>query len=323
MNNQNTNENMNMQNINMDYKDKQRKNILVILVLLFILILVIIFRKPISNFVIEKILFSKEIYLEEPNEYTLDYNFLYVQSTDDFIADNKQDVLNIFYTALNNGYSNFYFYCNYNNCQNDVYEITEPENLVNISNYVHPFNSYRKVYVSSNSFDKVSVRIEKAYTVDNIDSVNQKLDELIAEIITDEMTDKEKIITFHDYIIDHTIYDSDYIASNLNDIDSPSHKALGPLFYGRSLCGGYSDVMALFLNRLHLPNYRISSDDHIWNFVYLDNNWYHLDLTWDDPVTDSKENIKLDTFLLISTKQLEELNTNYHIYAKTIYPEAK
>ena len=81
--------------------------------------------------------------------------------------------------------------------------------------------------------------------------------------------------------------------------------------------------MAIFLNRLNIPNYRISSSDHIWNFVYLDNNWYHLDLTWDDPVTDSGVNMRLDTFLLITTEQLENLNTNYHIYNKTIYPEAK
>ena len=299
------------------------RDLLKLLPLVILFILVFIYREPITEYIIEKVIFSKEIYIEEPNQYALDYDFEYIKTTDDFIADNRQEILNIIYTSLNNGYDNFYFYCHYEECQEDVSDITEPENLITISNYIHPYNAYRRVYVSTNSFDKVEIRIEKSYTNDNINSINQKLDQIIKEIITDDMSDKEKITVFHNYIIDNTVYDSNYLETNLNDIDNPSHKALGPLFFGRALCGGYADVMAIFLNRLNIPNYRISSSDHIWNFVYLDNNWYHLDLTWDDPVTDSGVNMRLDTFLLITTEQLENLNTNYHIYDKNIYPEAK
>ena len=299
------------------------RDLLKLLPLVILFILVFIYREPITEYIVEKIIFSKEIYIEEPNQYALDYDFEYIKTTDDFIADNRQEILNIIYTSLNNGYDNFYFYCHYEECQEDVSDITEPENLITISNYIHPYNTYRRVYVSTNSFDKVEIRIEKSYTKDNINSINQKLDQIIKEIITDDMSDKEKITVFHNYIIDNTVYDSNYLETNLNDIDNPSHKALGPLFFGKALCGGYADVMAIFLDRLNIPNYRISSSDHIWNFVYLDNNWYHLDLTWDDPVTDSGVNMRLDTFLLITTEQLENLNTNYHIYDKNVYPEAK
>ena len=299
------------------------RNLLKLFPLLVVLLLVLLFHDSITNFIIEKIIFSKEIYIETPNQYTLNYSFKYVQTTDDFIADNKQELLNILYTSLNNGTTNFYFYCHYDACQNDLTTITDPQNLVNINNYVHPYNSYRRVSISINSFDKVTINVEKSYTNDNINSVNQKIEEISSEIIHDDMSNKEKIIAFHDYIIDHTVYDSAYVTTNLNDIDNPSHKAIGPLFFGTSLCGGYADVMAIFLNKLNIPNYRISSAEHIWNFVYLDNNWYHLDLTWDDPVTDDGSNIRLNTFLLITTDQLEDLNTNYHIYDKNIYPEAK
>ncbi len=299
------------------------RNLLKLLPLLIILILVLIFRNSITNYIVEKIIFSKEIYVEKPNEYALNYDFEYVKTTDDFIADNKQELLNILYTSLNNGYNNFYFYCHYDDCQSDVNDLTNSKNLVNINNYIHPYNNYRRVYISTNSFDKVDIRVEKSYTDDNINSVNQKIEEITSEIITNDMSDKEKIIAFHDYIIDNTIYDSNYVTTNLNDIDNPSHKALGPLFFGKALCGGYADVMAIFLNKLNIPNYRISSSNHIWNFVYLDNNWYHLDLTWDDPVTDNGSNIKLNTFLLITTEQLENLHTGYHSYDKNVYLEAK
>ena len=299
------------------------RNLLKLFPLLVVLLLVLLFHDSITNYIIEKIIFSKEIYIETPNQYTLNYSFKYVQTTDDFIADNKQELLNILYTSLNNGTTNFYFYCHYDACQNDLTTITDPQNLVNINNYVHPYNSYRRVSISINSFDKVTINVEKSYTNDNIKTIKKKIEEISSEIIRDDMSNKEKIIAFHDYIIDHTVYDSAYVTTNLNDIDNPSHKAIGPLFFGTSLCGGYADVMAIFLNKLNIPNYRISSAEHIWNFVYLDNNWYHLDLTWDDPVTDDGSNIRLNTFLLITTDQLEDLNTNYHIYDKNIYPEAK
>ena len=35
---------------------------------------------------------------------------------------------------------------------------------------------------------------------------------------------------------------------------------------------------------IYIINYKISNDEHIWNLVYLDEKWYHLDLTWDDPI---------------------------------------
>ena len=79
----------------------------------------------------------------------------------------------------------------------------------------------------------------------------------------------------------------------------------------------------IFLNKLDVPNYRISSENHVWNLVYLDGNWYHLDLTWDDPVTENNTNIRLDNFLLITTDQLEQLDTGYHVYDKSVYLEAK
>lgn len=299
------------------------KNILKLLPLVVLLIVVIIFKKDISNFVVEKIIFSKEIYISTPNDYHLDYDFEYIKETDDFVAKNKEQVLDILYTILNNGTNNFYFYCDYDDCEKDVDYLTESHQLININNYVHPYNNYRRVNIAVNSFGKVEMTIEKLYTSDNINSINNKIDEIMKEILTDDMTNKEKIIKFHDYIIDHTTYDSNYLNINLNDIDNPSHKALGPLFFGKALCGGYADVMAIFLNKLGIPNYRISSESHIWNFVYLDNNWYHLDLTWDDPVTDNGSNIKLNTFLLITTEQLENLHTGYHSYDKSVYLEAK
>ena len=295
------------------------KGWLALIPLVILLCLTAIYQKDISNFLVEKIVYSKKIYLEKPN----DYEFEYVKKTNDFIANNKQELINILYTFLNNGSTKFYFYCDYNECPNDVNSLTDENELVIINNYVHPYNNYRKVYVTYNSFNKVEINIEKSYNDDVIMAVDKKIDEIMKEILTDDMSDKEKIIKIHNYIVETTDYDTAYLEANLQDIDNPSHKAIGPLYYHKALCGGYTDAMSLFLNKLKIPNYRISSENHIWNYVYLDNNWYHLDLTWDDPVTDDGSKLVLNNFLLITTEQLEQFHTGYHTYDKSVYIEAK
>ena len=79
--------------------------------------------------------------------------------------------------------------------------------------------------------------------------------------------------------------------------------------------------MAIFLDRYNIPNFKIISENHIWNAVYLDGNWYHLDLTWDDPVTSDKSDVLEYNFFLITTDELEQLKTNQHVYDKTVFSE--
>ena len=100
-----------------------------------------------------------------------------------------------------------------------------------------------------------------------------------------------------------------------------SHKATGVLKNHIALCSGYTDAMAIFLNKINVPNYKISTDSHIWNIVNLDNTWYHLDMTWDDPVLDTGREILIDEFMLITNNQLKEKNTGQHDYDATVYSE--
>ena len=66
---------------------------------------------------------------------------------------------------------------------------------------------------------------------------------------------------------------------------------------------------------------KISTINHIWNAVNINNEWLHLDLTWDDPVTDTNENVLLDDFFLISNNKLVGKNTKQHNYDINIYKE--
>jgi len=289
---------------------------------LFIFALVVNYRTEIHSFIIDNVLYHKEAYISNSNEYAKEYSFEFVKISDEYIATNKQQILDIFYTYLNNGEDSFYFYCDYDDCIRDVNILTNQGYFASINNFVHPYNTYNRLYITSNSWGKIEVNIAKTYRDDEINEINKKINSIIKEIIKDDMSDKEKIRAFHDYVINNSKYDIDYINRNLKILEHPSHKASGTLLYSKSLCGGYSHTMALFLDILKIPNYRISSDTHIWNYVYLDGNWYHLDLTWDDPVTSNNVDVLLHKYFLISSDKLESFNTGVHSYDKNIFIEA-
>ena len=258
------------------------------------------------------------------NEYYKNVNYNYIQNTDDFIAKNPKHLMNIFYTIVNSGTTEFTFYCSdeYTNCTNDTVSlIKNDEILSDINNFVHPYNSFENIHTSYDKYGKVIVKIDKVYTNDDINKINSVVDKILKNNITSKMSNKKKITIIHNYIINHGKYATDSIrAKNPN---KQYNKANDILIDGYGLCSSYADAMAIFLHRLNINNYKIASNTHIWNLVYLNNKWLHVDVTWDDPVTSNGTNKLEKIFLLIDTKRLKELNIKKHDYNKNVYSEAK
>ncbi len=289
------------------------------------------YRTDIIDYVMYKIVYKDDFNYPEKNEYARDYSFEFVQTTTDYTPKKRQDILNIIYTSLNNGWNNFTFFCphdTYKKCLDDVEKITNDATLIsNINNFVGTYNSYNKIVVNINSFGRVNISVDKLYGEEDIKTINAKLDAIYNEIIKDDMTVEQKIKAFHDYIINNTTYDeerSNEIKSNaITSLKHPSNTAYGPLFTGKAICGGYTDAMALFLDKLGLENYKVSSEKHIWNVVNIDGKWKHLDLTWDDPVVSNGTNILIDTYFLIDANTLINTEPTQHNFNDKVFIEAK
>ena len=130
---------------------------------------------------------------------------------------------------------------------------------------------------------------------------------------------------FHDYIINNTKYDIER-ADDVNSEqykDSPSHTAYGIVKNHVALCGGYSDIMAIYLNKLNIKNIKIAAKLHVWNLVYFNDEWLHLDVTWDDPVTNTGQDLLITEYFLINTDTLLKLDNVEHLFDELIYIEAK
>jgi transglutaminase/protease-like cytokinesis protein 3 len=81
--------------------------------------------------------------------------------------------------------------------------------------------------------------------------------------------------------------------------------------------------MQLFLEKLNIKSYRVSSEMHIWNALYLNNEWLNLDLTWDDPVASDGENYLEHNYFLIDTATLLRNNDSEHTFDKEVFQELK
>lgn len=301
------------------------KRLLLFGFLLIILGITINFRTDIKKFVYEKINFNdKLVTIDKKNEYYRDYDFDFVQNTNYFSPSSRQDILNIYYTAINAGLEKFSFYCpdKYKDCLTEVKDIANNQELLShINNFVHPYNSFKNIETEYDSLGKVTIKIKKAYTKEDIEEIDKKINDIYNSLILSDSNQIENIKSVHDYIINNSKYDS--LRSDNNIINYKSDIAYGTLIQGYGICGGYTDAMELFLEKMKIKSYKVSSDSHVWNAVFINGNWYHLDLTWDDPVTSDSSDILDDTFFLINTSTLKSSQIEQHEFDQEIYSELK
>lgn len=162
------------------------------------------------------------------------------------------------------------------------------------------------------------------YTVVNVDpdlmseDVNvikvykEKFERVANNIITEAKKKEntyEKVLYVHDYIVDHTDYDSetlDLIKNDENEGLLNASTAYGCLVEGKAICSGYSAAFQYLMEMLDIDCYRVSgtrvseSGPHQWNFLLLDGEYYYIDCTWDDPITSDGQKRKTYEYFLIS-----------------------
>ena len=278
------------------------------------------------------------------NEYTKDYDFDFVQKSEDYIPYSYQDLINIIYSTINNGWKTFTFYCpdEYENCLTDANEITGNSLLIShINNYVHPYNSLGgsedAMTTTISSSGEVTISINRFYNDKDIEKINKEVDRIIDEVIDEDDDDYEKLKKIHDYIVNNTKYDVVANESENHESEYDSKRATGTLLEHYATCNGYTDAMAIILSKLGFKNFKVAttpeeisyeSTGHIWNAVYFDNAWVHIDLTWDDPVSDDGKDYIYHKYFLVNNEEMAKADSGKvqieeHNFNKAIYTEFK
>ena len=139
----------------------------------------------------------------------------------------------------------------------------------------------------------------------NVQRQQQELEaaaEQALEWVDPSMSDAEKALVLHDYLVLNCAYDEERRQNG--KLPSYSHSAYGALVSGLAVCDGYSHAYAYLLdNKLGIPCELVTSNsmNHAWSMVSVDGEWYHVDVTWDDPIWDCIGRVKHDYFLISDT----------------------
>ena len=311
-----------------------KSTIITAVICTLIILGVILNLERISNLISNFLETEPKVEIQSKNVYALNGSYDYVQVVNNFSPHSVQDLKNIIYTTIDSGWKKFTFYCpeEYETCVKDVTDLTnDQEVLTHINNFVSPFNSFSNVKTTISEDGEINLEIQYLYTEEEISKINAKVDQIIKENITNDMSDYDKIKTIHDYLINNSKYDverNDGKGSVYN-----SYKAYGPLFQGYATCNGYTDAMAIFLKKFGIKNYKIAttpenenSTGHIWNAVYVNDKWLHLDVTWDDPVAESGKDYLLHKYFLVTNEELKKADegkvvVTEHNFLKNIYSE--
>lgn len=149
--------------------------------------------------------------------------------------------------------------------------------------------------------DKVTIDMEKA-------AVKAKVQEIIKNVIKEGMSDVEKELVLHDYIVKNTEYN---MYNHNNKIILPDDcNAYGVLVKGIGTSEGYSKAMYELLKAAGIEckyvtgisvHDSVGGDGHSWNIVKLEDEWYNLDVTWDEPIFNKNG----------SNNSLDEVNHTY------------
>ena len=151
----------------------------------------------------------------------------------------------------------------------------------------------------------------------------ERAESIIANVITHGMSDYDKVLAIHDYIVLNGRYST---RSDDPLIQESIHRTEGILLNGVGVCSSYSGTMCLLLGMVDVEcifvtgigqNKNGLTGLHSWNKVMIDGMWYNFDVTWDDPTPDNPGVVSYAYFGIT-----DEIFSTDHIWNNDVYPAA-
>lgn len=187
-------------------------------------------------------------------------------------------------TILNNDFQLAINALNFDNPELFYLDISKIYLITTITNKLFTGNKYSvkigpndgNSYVNSSFISKTGVD----YAIQNVEEKKQIIENSVSGSV------ERQIKTVHDYLINNVEYDKSTSADNVYNI-------YGALVNGYSVCEGYARAFKAIMDDLNIPciivcgtatNSNNETENHAWNYVMIEDNWYAIDVTWDDPV---------------------------------------
>jgi len=159
------------------------------------------------------------------------------------------------------------------------------------------YYDYPAFEVSSDGAAYIELHYREEYGPAEMDAFEQAVQRALSAVLPG-MSDLQTALVLHDYLALNAAYDSENFRSGT--VPESAYNAYGALVLGTAVCEGYADAYQLLLGRCGIDAVTVASlaMDHGWNLVDLGGSWYHVDVTWDDPVPDALGRADHSFFLL-------------------------
>ncbi|MDX5866707.1 S-layer homology domain-containing protein [Bacillus cereus group sp. BfR-BA-01119] len=156
-----------------------------------------------------------------------------------------------------------------------------------------------------------TLKITYRETKEQTEYVMKQAKAIVSSITQVGMDDHEKVKAIHDYVVKHVSYDTSYKA----------YTAYEALVNRSAVCQGYALLTYQLLKEAGIENHFVTGtgdgQPHAWNLVKIENKWYHLDTTFDDPLPDEQGRVTYSYFNLSD----EQIARN-HEWNRGDYPQA-
>lgn len=145
-----------------------------------------------------------------------------------------------------------------------------------------------KYNVYINSGKEPNYLSEGFYSKEDVEKHEKEIQQVTSQIlpILNGKSDYDKIKIVHDYLVDTIEYETTETDSNIYNI-------YGALVSKKCVCEGYAKAFQYLMNQAGVENVivigtgtnsRGDNENHAWNYVKLNEKWYAIDVTWDDPI---------------------------------------
>ena len=109
---------------------------------------------------------------------------------------------------------------------------------------------------------------------------------VLDEVLTDGMSDYEKENAVYGWLVTHVVYDYDHYDASAA-LSPDSFTPYNPLVEGKGICLGFATTFQLLMDMAGVECITVvgasfhSREDHAWNMVRLNGQWYCVDATWE------------------------------------------
>ena len=169
---------------------------------------------------------------------------------------------------------------------------------VNSTRYACPEIFWTGGFSVITDYSKTTLECDSIHDLseDELGEMVKELDDISSQIANEAAaydSDFDKLRYLHDTLIDMCDYDYDAYASNDPEVIGFAGSAYGCMVERKAVCEGYAKAFALAARKMGFDCGIVcgaaKDEQHAWNYVKADGEYYWLDVTWDENATEQAE----------------------------------